>query len=150
MNQLERIEQGEASHLSPELRRVTVGHTVRVHVRIIEGEKERTQVFEGVVIREQGSRNRKTFTVRRYASGVWVERVFPLYSPFVTRIEVVRVAQVRRAKLYYLRERTGRAARLGTRGKFVPVAKKVAAVKAESEMPQTPPSEPLEVTPEVM
>lgn len=137
MNRMERLEQAEARRLSPDARQVTVGNTVRVHVRIIEGEKERIQVFEGVVIREQGARNRKTFTVRKTSYGVWVERVFPLYSPFVTRIDVMRVAPVHRAKLYYLRQRTGRAARLGEKDRTsTPLAR--AAVAPVMETPEAP------------
>lgn len=88
------------------------GDTVRVHVKVVEGEKERTQVFEGVVIRKRGEGARATFTVRRVSYGVGVERTFPLHSPRVERIQVVKSGQVRRSKLYYLRERTGKAARL--------------------------------------
>jgi large subunit ribosomal protein L19 len=85
---------------------------VRVHVKVIEGEKERVQVFEGVVIRKRGEGARASFTVRRVSYGVGVERTFPLHSPRVERIQVVKSSHVRRAKLYYLRERTGKAARL--------------------------------------
>jgi large subunit ribosomal protein L19 len=134
MNRLERIEQGEVNRLAPQPRCVTVGTTVRVHVRILEGEKERIQIFEGVVIREQGTRNRKTFTVRRFSSGVWVERIFPVYSPYVTRIDVVRTEEVHRAKLYYLRQRTGRAARLGGKDRPNTTAKKVQAAKSEPSL----------------
>ncbi len=149
MNRLERIEQGEVNRLAPQPRSVTVGSTVRVHVRILEGEKERIQVFEGVVIREQGARNRKTFTVRRFSSGVWVERIFPLYSPFVTRIDVVRTEEVHRGKLYYLRQRTGRAARLGGKDRPNAAARKAQATKGEmaveavsaTTVPDVPPTE---------
>jgi len=120
---MERLNLAEARRLSPESRRATVGSTVRVHVRIVEGGKERVQVYEGVVTREQGTLNRKTFTVRRSSYGVWVERIFPLYSPFIAQIEVIRSAPVRRAKLYYLRQRAGRAARLsGAERTGVPTA----------------------------
>jgi large subunit ribosomal protein L19 len=88
------------------------GDTDRVHVREVEGEKERIQVFEGVVIRRRGAGARATFTVRRVSYGVGVERTFPLHSPRVERVQVVRASHVRRSKLYYLRERTGKAARL--------------------------------------
>ncbi|HZS32589.1 MAG TPA: 50S ribosomal protein L19 [Methylomirabilota bacterium] len=88
------------------------GDTVRVHVKVIEGEKERVQIFEGVVIRRRGDGARATFTVRRVSYGVGVERTFPLHSPRVERIQVVKSSHVRRAKLYYLRARTGKAARL--------------------------------------
>ncbi|HET6371581.1 MAG TPA: 50S ribosomal protein L19, partial [Nitrospiria bacterium] len=78
----------------------------------IEGEKERIQVFEGVVIARKGTRNRETFTVRKVSYGVGVERIFPLHSPFISQLEIVREGRVRRAKLYYLRGRRGRAARI--------------------------------------
>lgn len=88
------------------------GDTVRVHVKVVEGEKERVQVFEGVVIRKRGEGGRASFTVRRVSYGVGVERTFPLHSPRIERIQVMKSAHVRRAKLYYLRARTGKAARL--------------------------------------
>jgi large subunit ribosomal protein L19 len=88
------------------------GETVRVHVKVVEGEKERTQVFEGVVIRVSGKGNRLNFTVRKVSYGVGVERIFPLHSPRIDRIEVVYKGRVRRAKLYYLRDRVGKEARI--------------------------------------
>ena len=88
------------------------GDTVRVHARIVEGTRERIQVFEGVVIGRQGTGVRETFTVRRIASGVGVERLFPVHSPRIAKIEVTRRGMVRRAKLYYLRGLTGKAARI--------------------------------------
>jgi large subunit ribosomal protein L19 len=88
------------------------GDTVRVHAKVIEGGKERIQVFEGVVISKQNELNRESFIVRKISHGVGVERGFLLHSPRVTRIEVTRRAKVRRAKLYYLRDRVGKAARL--------------------------------------
>ena len=88
------------------------GETVRVHVKVVEGEKERTQVFEGIVIGLSGSGNRATFTVRKISYGVGVERIFPLHSPRIDKVEVVSRGKVRRAKLYYLRQRSGKAARL--------------------------------------
>ena len=88
------------------------GDTVRVHARIVEGTRERIQVFEGVVIARQGTGVRETFTVRRIASGVGVERLFPVHSPRIAKIEVTRRGIVRRAKLYYLRGLTGKAARI--------------------------------------
>jgi large subunit ribosomal protein L19 len=90
-----------------------IGDTVRVHFRIVEGDKERIQVFEGVVIARKGAESPSgTFTVRRIAFNEGVERVFPLHSPRIEKVVVTREAQVRRAKLYYLRERTGKAARI--------------------------------------
>ena len=88
------------------------GDTVRVHVKVIEGEKERIQVFEGVVLRKSGGANRETFTVRKTSYGVGVERTFPLHSPRVDKIELATRGQVRRAKLYYLRKLSGKAARI--------------------------------------
>lgn len=91
------------------------GDTVRVHVKVVEGARERIQVFEGVVIRRRGSGLQETFTVRRMSYGVGVERVFPVHSPRVDKIEVARRGKVRRAKLYYLRDRVGKAARIKER-----------------------------------
>ena len=88
------------------------GDTVRVHVRVIEGEKERTQVFEGVVIARKGGGSRESFTVRKVSYGVGVERTFPLHSPRLEKIEVQTRGVVRRAKLYYLRKLSGKAARI--------------------------------------
>ncbi len=88
------------------------GDTVRVHVKVVEGSRERIQVFEGAVIRRQGSGARETFTVRRISYGVGVERTFPVHSPRIDKIEVARRGIVRRAKLYYLRNLTGKAARI--------------------------------------
>ncbi len=88
------------------------GDTVRVHVKVVEGTRERIQVFEGAVIRRQGSGARETFTVRRVSYGVGVERTFPVHSPRIEKIEVPRRGVVRRAKLYYLRNLTGKAARI--------------------------------------
>src|SRR5690606_3719275 len=91
------------------------GDTVRVHVKVVEAERERIQVFEGVVLRRNGGGLTETFTVRKVSQGVGVERTFPLHSPRVDKIEVVRRGQVRRARLYYLRERSGKAARVKER-----------------------------------
>ncbi|MEE2659593.1 MAG: 50S ribosomal protein L19 [Candidatus Latescibacterota bacterium] len=90
----------------------SAGDTLRVHVRVIEGEKERTQVFEGDVIQRKGSGVQETFTMRKVTQGIAVERIFPLHSPRITKIEPVRRGRVRRARLYYLRARKGRAARI--------------------------------------
>jgi large subunit ribosomal protein L19 len=88
------------------------GDTVKVHVRVVEGNKERVQVFQGVVIRRSGSGVRETFTVRKVSYGVGVERTFPIHSPVIARLEVVSRGAVRRAKLYYLRDRVGKAAKI--------------------------------------
>jgi large subunit ribosomal protein L19 len=108
------------------------GDSVRVHVKVIEGEKERVQVFEGIVIRRRGEGARATFTVRRVSYGVGVERTFPLHSPRVERVQVMKSSHVRRSKLYYLRERTGKAARLREKrqtGPTVPGAAPVAGTE---------------------
>ncbi len=105
----------EASQLKKDRQGFEPGDNIRVHVKVIEGEKERTQIFEGVVIRKRGAGARASFTVRRISYGVGVERTFPLHSPRIERIEVVRRARVRRAKLYYLRKLAGKAARLKER-----------------------------------
>ena len=88
------------------------GDTLKVHVRVVEGNRERAQVFQGVVIRRKGSGVRETFTVRKVSFGVGVERTFPVHSPIVSKIEVVTRGDVRRAKLYYLRDRVGKAAKV--------------------------------------
>ena len=88
------------------------GDTLKVHVRVVEGNRERTQLFQGVVIRRQGSGARETFTVRKVSFGVGVERTFPVHSPVLAKIEVAVRGDVRRAKLYYLRDRSGKSARI--------------------------------------
>jgi large subunit ribosomal protein L19 len=102
----------EALQLKKDRAGFTAGDTVRVHVKVIEGEKERTQLFEGIVIRRRGEGGRASFTVRRISYGVGVERTFPIHSPRVERVQVVKSGHVRRSKLYYLRARSGKAARL--------------------------------------
>lgn len=109
------IKEVEKQYLKEKIPSFSPGDTVRVHVKVVEGGRERTQVFEGVVIRRQGSGLRETFTVRRVTYGIGVERIFPVHSPVVSRIEVVKRGRVRRAKLYYLRRRTGKAARIRER-----------------------------------
>jgi large subunit ribosomal protein L19 len=121
----------EASTLKRDRASFAPGDSVRVHVKVIEGEKERVQVFEGIVIRKRGEGARATFTVRRVSYGVGVERTFPLHSPRVERVQVVKSSHVRRSKLYYLRERTGKAARLRERRQAIPGAS--AAPSAGSE-----------------
>src|SRR5262245_4105104 len=112
------------------------GDTVRVHAKIIEGDKERIQVFEGVVISRANSGNRASFTVRKISYGVGVERVFPLHSPRIDKIEVVTRGRVRRAKLYYLRELSGKAARI--KGERVRVATTSRAATAEEPVAEAP------------
>ena len=106
--QIQAIERAQLRELAP----YRVGDTVRVHFRIREGEKERVQVFEGVVIRRTGGGARATFTVRKVSYGVGVERIFPRHSPRIEKVEISQRGHVRRARLYYLRERFGKAARI--------------------------------------
>lgn len=113
MNQLDQVESvylrnSQAPAFSP-------GDTVRVHVKVKEGDKERIQIFQGVVIGRRGGGTRETFTVRKISGGVGVERIFPMHSPTVDKLEVVRRGKVRRAKLYYLRDLRGKAARIEER-----------------------------------
>jgi len=99
----------ESRYVKPDMAVLLVGDTVKVHINIVEGGKKRIQVFEGLVIAKKGGGSRETFTVRKISSGIGVEKVFPLYSPMIARLEVVRHGDVRRAKLYYLRDRVGTA-----------------------------------------
>jgi large subunit ribosomal protein L19 len=112
MNQLDRVESVYVRQGQPDFK---PGDTVRVHVRVVEGDKQRIQVFQGVVIGRRGGGTRETFTVRKISGGIGVERIFPLHSPNVDKIEVVRRGRVRRAKLYYLRNLRGKAARIDER-----------------------------------
>jgi large subunit ribosomal protein L19 len=111
MNPIEAIEREQLQGNVPDFK---PGDTVRVHVKVIEGEKERVQVFAGVVIRKSGGGIRATFTVRKVSYGIGVERTFPIHSPRIDRVEVSARGHVRRAKLYYLRELSGKAARITT------------------------------------
>jgi large subunit ribosomal protein L19 len=110
MNQI--IQDIESPYIKTDLPELNVGDTVKVFVKIIEGGKERTQGYEGVIIKRRGSGVGKTITVRRVFQGIGIERVFPLNSPRIEKIKVQRRGHVRRAKLYYLRERTGKATRI--------------------------------------
>ncbi len=102
----------EAGETRKEIPAFAPGDTVRVHVKVKEGEKERIQIFQGIVIARKGGGSRSMFTVRKMSGGVGVERMFPLFSPIIDRIEVERHGRVRRAKLYYLRDLRGKAARI--------------------------------------
>ena len=102
----------ESAQLKNDIPAFAIGDTVRVQVKVVEGSRERLQAFEGVVIARRNGSVRETFTVRRSSYGVGVERVFPVNSPFVEKVEVVRKGKVRRAKLFYLRNRTGKAAKV--------------------------------------
>ena len=123
----------EKASMKKEKPSFTIGDTVNVHCRIIEGGKERVQVFTGVVIAMSGSGTREMFTVRRIVQGEGVERKFPLHSPKVAKVEVVRSAEVRRAKLYFLRERTGKATRLKEGKPIVVGDAKATATEAEKK-----------------
>ncbi len=109
---MNRLSQLEKSHMKSSVDPFRVGDTVRVHMHVVEGERERVQVFQGVVIRRRGRGLSETFTVRKISYGVGVERQFPLHSPRMEKVEVVRSGHVRRSKLYYLRDLKGKAARL--------------------------------------
>lgn len=151
MDIIKSIEHEQLKNTIPDLK---VGNTVRVHVKIKEGNKERIQVFEGIIIKKQGGGVNATFTVRKISYGVGVEKTFLIHSPLVEKVEVVRVGKARRAKLYYLRDRVGKAAKtkekIGARiedREIVikeeiteePVVEEKAEVKAEKE--ETPTAE---------
>ena len=106
------IESLERSQLRDDVPQFKAGDTVRVHFKVIEGQRHRLQVFEGIVIKRQGAGARETFTVRKQSFGVGVERTFPLHSPKVEKIDVVSIGDVNRAKLYYLRKKVGKKARV--------------------------------------
>lgn len=127
---MQRMKDFEAKHLKKEVPKFGIGDTVLVHVKIKEEGKTRIQVFEGVVIRRKGSGIRATFTVRRVSYGEGVERIFPLHSPFIEKVEVKKKGSVRRAKLYYLRKRKGKSSK---------VAEKI---ESETQQPEAPPEVP--------
>jgi len=106
------LRQFESKGLKKDIPDFIPGDTVKVHVLVKEGDKERAQIFEGVVVRRKGSGHSETFTVRKVSSGIGVERIFPLHSPHISKIQVVRQGKVRRSKLYYLRELKGKSARI--------------------------------------
>lgn len=106
------IEQVEREQLKQDITPFNVGDTIRVSVKVVEGDKERVQAYEGVCIAKKGSGIRENFTVRRVSFGIGIERTFPLHSPRITKIEVIHKGKVRRAKLYYLRNRQGKAAKI--------------------------------------
>lgn len=112
MNTIDAIEQQQIRDDHPEF---TIGDNVKVHYRVVEGTRERIQIFQGTVIRRHGASNRETFTVRKISFGVGVERTFPVHSPKIQKIEIVGRGKVRRAKLYFLRDKVGKAARLKER-----------------------------------
>ncbi|MCR5545699.1 MAG: 50S ribosomal protein L19 [Lachnospiraceae bacterium] len=112
MNAQEIIKNIEDAELKSEITEFNVGDTIKVHAKIKEGNRERIQIFEGTVLKVQGGSNRATFTVRKFSNGVGVEKTWPLHSPSIDKIEVVRKGKVRRAKLNYLRGRIGKAAKV--------------------------------------
>lgn len=109
---MNKLDQVESAYLRDDIPEFKAGDNVRVHVRVVEGGRERVQAFEGVVIARDGGGLRSTFTVRKMSFGVGVERVFPVHAPILQKIEVLRRGDVRRAKLYYLRDRVGKSARI--------------------------------------
>ena len=127
---MKRIQQIEKSYLMPNLPEFSSGDTLRVHVKIKEGDKERIQVFQGIVIGRRGSGTGATFTVRKMSAGIGVERIFTLHSPNIDKIERIKVGSVRRAKLNYLRELTGKSARIKER--IVDSTKKTTKTVAEA------------------
>jgi large subunit ribosomal protein L19 len=131
-----RVKEIESGYLRTDLPAFAPGDTIRVRVRVVEGAKERIQAFEGVCIARRGAGLNETFTVRKISGGVGVERIFPLHSPALAGIEVVRRGQVRRAKLYYLRARRGKRARVRERRWWL-------------DAKETPMSEPEAATPEI-
>ena len=106
------IRELENEQLKSEVTPFNVGDTIRVYAKVVEGSRDRLQMFEGVVFKRQGGGIRETFTVRKFSNGVGVEKTWPLHSPIVTKIQVVRKGKVRRAKLYYLRDRIGKRAKV--------------------------------------
>jgi len=135
------IDAVEAQHLKSDLPDIQVGDTVDVHYRIVEGDKERIQVFTGVVIAIKGRGASKTITVRRIVANEGVERIFPMHSPKVAQIEVKRRGHVRRAKLYYLRDRVGKKRRLRDRRRGLGQARAVASAPTEAASGQAPAAE---------
>lgn len=115
LNLVQQLEAEQVAKYGDNLPNLEPGDTVRVHVKIVEGKRERVQVFEGVVLSLNGKNNNRSVTVRRISHGVGVERVFPLYTPRIEKFEITRKAKVRRAKLYFLRALTGKKARLKER-----------------------------------
>jgi large subunit ribosomal protein L19 len=133
------IESIERRQMRPNIPQFKAGDTVRVHFQVIEGQRRRTQVFEGIVIKRQGSGVHETFTVRKQSFGVGVERTFPIHSPKIERIELAAIGVVRRAKLYYLRDKVGKRARVRTKAGAV-IAPTV-VVEPEPAEPQPEPTE---------
>ena len=143
MNEIKAI---EASQMKTEIDDFKVGDTVKVHFKIVEGKNERIQIYEGLVIAMKNSKTGKTFMVRKNSYGVGVERVFPIHSPRVVRVEVVRPGKVRRAKLYYIRDKIGKAAKIkelivqksAQKAKAAAKAAALAAAQAKTEAAESP------------
>ena len=152
MDIIKSIEHEQLKNKIPELK---IGNTVRVHVKIKEGNKERIQVFEGVIIKKQGGGVNETFTVRKISYGVGVEKTFLVHSPLVEKVEVVRVGKVRRAKLYYLRDRIGKASKpkeqIGARieNKEITVKEDLAEEAVAEEVSEAPAETTVEAVEEV-
>lgn len=135
MNRLERIQRSMRKKTAPMFE---IGDTVRVHVKVVEGEKERIQVYEGTVIARKGTLNAETFTVRKVSYGVGVERIFPIHSPSVAKVAVVRQGKVRRAKLYYLRSKKGKFAKVEDREFSAEARPQAGTPRAEESAAATP------------
>src|SRR6059036_2210643 len=137
------IETLERSQLRKDVPRFKAGDTVRVHFRVIEGQRSRVQVFEGIVIKRQGAGVRETFTVRKQSFGVGVERTFPLHSPKIEKIEVQAIGDVSRAKLYYLRAKVGKKARVreAQQGSALSSPRAQDAVELEAQIDEEQPAE---------
>src|SRR6186713_2750439 len=134
---MQKLDSVTAGQLRDDIPPFRAGDTVKVHVKVVEGTRSRVQVFQGVVIRVQGSGVGRTFTVRKVSFGVGVERTFPLHTPIIDKIEVVTRGDVRRAKLYYLRDLRGKAAKIKEKRDTVPVKGKG---KAQTAAPQATPA----------
>ncbi len=133
---MKRITQIEKEYLKENVPQFKSGDTLKVYVKIKEGDKERIQVFQGTVIGRRGGGTGETFTVRKVSGGIGVERIFPLHSPNVDKIELIRSGKVRRSKLYYLRNLTGKSARIKEQIADSSAKKKVSGSKAKTEKPQ--------------
>ncbi len=133
MSLLGAVEESFRKEITP----FNIGDTVRVSVKVVEGDKERIQPFDGVVIARSGGSTRETFTVRKISFGVGVERIFPVYSPTIDKIEVLKRGSVRRAKLYYLRGKKGKAAKIKEKERVFSRAAKKQTAKTEVQTPET-------------
>jgi large subunit ribosomal protein L19 len=132
MNQQKFLEETSAKQLKTDVPELRIGDTINVHVRIVEGDKERIQVYQGVLIMRKGRGVNETITVRRIVANEGVERIFPLHSPRIAQLEVVRHSDVRRSKLFYLRQRTGKSRRLRDQRRGLKTGEESAAQTAEA------------------